>query len=389
MNDIEDKYTLLKRLTSDASAIREIIGYTENKFTSNSELTDFNQFPLPDAAFVPAWERYQEQSDAMGVFETLKSHLVQLQFPIQKNISLSDKYRAATLKGKATCGMLAETGLQLNDAEALELIIYPSIAGKIPVLIVPDNQDFCNLIRALSHKNEPINIPNSMGAAMINGINNWSRINEMKVNWTANNPFGNWNARFMKNILPNKSLYQDKIIVLSKKTYSGISSESLELTSEQWLNLSLKIRLEHECTHFFTLNQFGHMANNMHDELVADYMGITKVLGKFDARWFLKFVGLENYPKYRQGARLENYLGNPPISKKSFEVLTTIVKRAADNVALFDGHLGATKNQQERIRRLTSLCSLDLIQISSESGLEKLLLLREKIGTAKIGAIFH
>ena len=46
------------------------------------------------------------------------------------------------------------------------------------------------------------------------------------------------------------------------------------------------------------------MRNNLHDELIADYAGITAAIGHYRAAWFLRFLGLEDYPTYRPGGRL-------------------------------------------------------------------------------------
>ncbi|MBU2974986.1 DUF7005 family protein [Zobellia sp. B3R18] len=369
----EDEYRILKRYTSDALVIKEILNYTENKFIVNLDSEKFKRFSLLDDPSVQVWQEYLKQSGQIGVFETLKTHLVQLQFPIQKNISNSEEYRAATLKGLASTSMLSAIGLQLNQPHSLKLIVHECTAGKIPILIVSDNEDFSSLIRALSYRNEPVKIPGSMGAAMINGINNWSRINSIKKEWTTKNPLGSWKKEFIKNILPNKILYQDKLIILSKKPYSGISAQNIGLSLEEWLNLSLTIRKEHECAHFYTLKRFGHMANNMHDEMLADYMGITKALGKFNSDWFLKFIGLENYPEYREGGRFQNYIVKDLLSEKSIVLLRTIIKNASVNLELFDEFLGAHRNLEDRSFRLHTLCALGLLTISSEGGKDKLL----------------
>ncbi|VAW16991.1 hypothetical protein MNBD_BACTEROID03-1037 [hydrothermal vent metagenome] len=371
MTKQETKYRLSPNVTKDDTVAREISDYAENKFVAKNKY--LGSLPLSDENYVTTWERYLRESEKEGVFKTLQSYLIQFRFPIQKNISQLNNYRDATLRGMATDKMASASGLWLSDPNSLELFIYQSVAGKIPVLIVPNCEDFSHIVRALSHRNEPVHIPKSMGAAMIKGINNWGRILELKTNWMATNLSGSWSKEFIKNILPTKSLYQDKIIVLSHKPYSGVTSESLGIPYKKWIEHSLKIRLEHECTHFFTLRYYGHMANNMHDELIADYMGISKVLGKFNANWFLKFIGLENYPNYTSGARLENYLGKPSISKIGFEMLKTIVKNAAYNMAEFDESLGLHQDELDRTLRLMSLCSVNLLDIASGHGVKKLI----------------
>ena len=364
------KYDFLKNFTDDPLVIEEVLAYTKNKFTSNPVL---KKNATIDKQFIATWEAYKAESEQIGVFEMLKTKLIQFQFPIQQNISTTQEYKNATLRGKTTVYNSSATGLALNKPNGLELIIYHSIAGVIPVLIVPDVADFNAIIQALSYKNEPANIPKSMGAAFINGINNWDRINSLKKEWESDNTYGNWGDYFKEKILPKPQMYKDKIIILSTKPYSAVSANKLGLTTTMWKKYSLDIRLEHECTHLFTLKYYGEMANNMHDELLADYMGVSKVLGKFNKSWFLYFIGLEDYPNYRLGARFENYLGNPPISEKAFKLLQTIVKKAVDNLELFDNRLGKHQSTEDSVYRLTSLCSFDLIEIASDKGVDKLL----------------
>jgi hypothetical protein len=91
-------------------------------------------------------------------------------------------------------------------------------------------------------------------------------------------------------------LYQDRLIILSAGPYSNVTASNLGLTETEWQQLSLKIRLEHESTHYFTRRFFGSMRNNIADELIADYRGIVAALGYYRSDWFLHFVGLESFP---------------------------------------------------------------------------------------------
>nr|WP_194085697.1 hypothetical protein [Methylomusa anaerophila] len=100
------------------------------------------------------------------------------------------------------------------------------------------------------------------------------------------------------------------------------------------------------------------MRNNILDELIADYIGIVAA-GHYEAGWFLRFTGLENYPLYRDGGRLEIYRGNPSLSDEAFRVLQTLVKRAAENLARFDRenrmHLHKPAGQTALLAALTRL----------------------------------
>ncbi len=212
-----------------------------------------------------------------------------------------------------------------------------------------------------------------MGALFINGISNWDRIHKLKANYMKENPLGNWNRAFKNDILPNPDLYKDKIIILSKKGYSGIKNEPLGISKKAWKKSSLIIRREHECAHLFTLQYYGCMANNIHDEIIADYAGITKVLGQFNKNWFLHFMGLENYPNYRTGGRLENYQVPVPLSKEAFNGLTVMVKKISDTISGFDKMLGKIKTSTDHLYRVKSICEVDMITMASSNGLDELI----------------
>lgn len=109
------------------------------------------------------------------------------------------------------------------------------------------------------------------------------------------------------------------------------------------------------------------MGNNLLDELIADYQGIVAALGYFRADWFLHFVGLESFPNYRQGGRLENYRGNPPLSDQAFKILQNLVKTAAENLEQFHNkYFNSTPTKQESISLLMALTTLTLEELASD-----------------------
>jgi hypothetical protein len=130
----------------------------------------------------------------------------------------------------------------------------------------------------------------------------------------------------------------------------------------EWQRLSLAIRLEHECTHYFTRRLFKSMRNNLLDELIADYRGIVNAIGKYRADWFLRFLGLESFPNYREGGRLQNYRGQPPLSVGAFKILQALVKAAAENLERFDA------NQANELRTINgqALVLVALIYLTLE-----------------------
>ncbi|MDD3364347.1 MAG: hypothetical protein PHZ03_05145, partial [Syntrophomonas sp.] len=133
-------------------------------------------------------------------------------------------------------------------------------------------------------------------------------------------------------MIAHKEVYQDKFFILTNAEYSGVPADMLGLTIDKWRQLSMLIRKEHEATHYYTLRHLGSARNHLLDEFIADYMGIVAAAGQFRADWFLCFMGLENYPEFRPGGRLTNYLKNIELSAEAFDELKTCIKNAAENV---------------------------------------------------------
>jgi hypothetical protein len=155
-------------------------------------------------------------------------------------------------------------------------------------------------------------------------------------------------------------------MIVSAGPYSNVTATDLGLTADEWSRLSFTIRLEHECTHYFTRRVFGAMHNNALDELIADYVGIVAALGHFRADWFLRFMGLEASPTYREGGRLQNYRGQPPLSDAAFSILQKLVKAAAEHLESFDtAHTRELQDNADAGHMLMALTALTLEALAS------------------------
>src|SRR5439155_22406310 len=111
-------------------------------------------FPLTDEAHVAAWLGYERESRDIGVFPALQRHFVQLRFPIKAGISGEDAYRQATRKGiLEAADQYAHGAVALPRPAALPMTIVPTIAGRVPVIVVGDRNDFVRLVQAFSERN--------------------------------------------------------------------------------------------------------------------------------------------------------------------------------------------------------------------------------------------
>lgn len=319
---------ILKSYGASEKELQELLLYNNNnnKFEATCDLKN-----KVDEKFIEVWQIYKNEAEGLGSYNTLKKYMPQLNLPISEGISQTNEYKDVTLRGKSIECICNEDSLELLEPDSLELDIYQTLGGKIPILFTPNNYDFEKLVQALVYRNEPIEIPNSMGACIVKGYNNWDRVRRLREKWTKENKDGFWQEEFKK-IIPIKDLYQDKFIILSDKFYSGITPNQVGMNEEEWKKVSHFIRREHECTHYLTQRLYGSMQNKVQDEIIADFFGILEAMGEYKPLWALMFLGLENAPKYRQGGRLENYRGKPPLSDISFDILKKITVDAVMNL---------------------------------------------------------
>nr|MBA3891081.1 hypothetical protein [Gemmatimonadaceae bacterium] len=227
------------------------------------------------------------------------------------------------------------------DGPGVRIVVHATPAGRLPVVTTRARSDFELLIRALTRRNEPQQIPRSMGACIVGGYNNWSRIADLRAGWAARQRLigapddqAAWEREFQR-IVPQRDLYQDRFVILSTGPYSGTPAEALGLEAAEWLQLSHVIRLEHECAHYVTRRVLGSMRNSLLDELIADYTGIVAARGRFVPEWLLHFMGVEG-EAFRSDGRLANYRGTPALGDEAFAVLRHLVRAAARTLDAFD-----------------------------------------------------
>ncbi|HSI12930.1 MAG TPA: hypothetical protein VK961_12850 [Chthoniobacter sp.] len=353
----------LRELGAEGAVLEELLRYNESEFAHDGR-TRALRFPLADEPFVSAWERYAAEAEINGVFPTLQKKLVQLAFPIAEGVSKTDDYLAATRRGVWPSD-LATSRLQLTAPDELELHLHPTPAGRLPILIARRRADFETLLRAFSKRNEPAPVPASQGACMIAGYNNWDRIAGLRRQWESGalaDGSSTWEECFVR-LQPQKELYQDRFILLSDGGYSGVSAASIGLDEAEWRDGSLTIRREHECAHYFTKRVFSSMRNLLLDEIIADFMGIRAAAEQYRPEWFLRFMGLENFPEYREGGRLQNYLGTPPLSTEAFRILCDLMQRAAEQLRIFGEHLPNSR-ADDRGPVLMTLTSSTLVELA-------------------------
>ena len=91
--------------------------------------------------------------------------------------------------------------------------------------------------------------------------------------------------------------------------------------------------------------------NEIHDEIIADFMGLTAAFGDYDPQKFLTFLGLEKVGEYRKGGRLEIYLADTPLHGHDFDLLCDTIRAACQNIKKYYDCVS-----HDRVRTFHTLC---------------------------------
>jgi hypothetical protein len=282
------------------------------------------------------WREYAERAREAGVFAALAAVLPQLRFPVREGISQEPAYAAATRRGRFDEADAFAPGLVLERPEALVLTFTDGVAGVLPLLIAATRADFEALVRAFTERNEPREVPASMGACFVKGLNNWDRVARYRREWeAANGTAGDDDAwrEEMGRFAAQKARYQDRFVILSRGPYSGVPGGAVGVPDAEWLERSLVIRAEHESTHDLTWRLFGIVRSHATDEIVADFVGLVRAFGFYPDGIARTLLGIEDLPRFRAGGRLANYRGTPPLDGADFAEVCRLASEATRRLA--------------------------------------------------------
>ena len=254
-----------------------------------------------------------------------------------------EKYKAIVRRGEDV-EKRALTHFATSDDDRLEMADTP--AGKVCVITLFERKDFETFLQIMANRCTPKPIPISQGAAIIDGVINWEKINVHKKKFYEKeiengHLFSDWSKEF-KDFTSEKGNYLDALIVLSTSPYSGINASEAGLSDDKWLFYSMIIRKYHECTHFMCRRMFPEKIDAVWDEVVADAVGIYAAFGNYDTKMAMLFLGIDE--NGYKGGRLENYLKNDdkdPVSKK--EELNELAKRVNEMILSFSKTILANK----------------------------------------------
>lgn len=280
---------IFKELKLDGKVRSELSEYMINRFKVGNKIPE----KIDDEPFIEPWKAVIELAKSKGIEKAFNEKVPH-----------------------------GNEDIKLKSPDLVNIEIYNSVAGNIPVIYVKDENDFYELVTKIVHKGKVSPGLKKTGACFAFGINN-------------------------------------KFVILSNKPYSNVPAERLGLEEEQWRNFSVVIRREHECTHYFTKRFLGSSQNNLHDELIADFAGIYCAVGTFYADWFLIGMGIEENTGNITKGRFPVY--TLKLSDESKEALRKIMIKVARNVEIWSNKPETKK--MSRNERILFLCKNSLADL--------------------------
>lgn len=383
MNRRQQRATILFNLGATVAVADELLAYTKPlPATALAKVGELKQIPMLAEPHLAAWQTIAvEGQQHNGILSVLQKSFFQLRFPIKSGISQDIAYQRSVRGGDFSLAPPPKEGLTLKQPEQLRLVLYESLGGLVPVLLPNGRSDFVTLVQAFGFKNEPEPIPEAMGAAIISGVINWGRLHQLRTQWLeemTTNSFTEilWRQELQHHILPHKQLYQDTFIILGDGHYSQVAAWELNLSEEAWRSMSYTIRLVHEATHYLMRRLNIARPHHLLDELIADLQGIVAANGRFQADWFLRFMGLEEYPHCRETGRLHLYRGS--LSKAAFALLQRLIWQAAHNLEhIYNQQLAQLTDVRQQLQTIVALANLtleELATLTEEALLKRILL---------------
>jgi len=206
-----------------------------------------------------------------------------------------------------------------------EIVREETPAGTVPVITLGERADFELFLQIMAHRCTSAPIPPTQGAAILDGVVNWTKIREHEAAFQrAGGTSEGWSDEFAR-FTAEKANYKDALIVLSVGPYSAVSAKRAGFSEEDWLSYSHTIRKAHECTHFICRRLYPALKDAVWDELVADAVGLCAAFGTFDRALEELFLGVDETGYV--GGRLENYVDGEENRRERLDLLAGKVHR--------------------------------------------------------------
>lgn len=345
---------------------------TEASGTTLSDylVSKFRSMDPPDRALPAAdeihvrWWRDCEAANG-GNAGTLVAALPQFQVPIEDGASGSDRYAGLIRRGEVP-DRVPPVEEVFAEPAGVRWTVVDHPAGGLPVITLSDRRDFERAFRALGSRCEPVPVGPNVHALYVSGLPSPVRLREARSTFleSGGSPHA-WPDEMRRMMASDATSFHDRVILLHPASYGGLPASRVdpEMDEAAWVEASMHLRLEHEFTHHATHRLLGSYRLHAHDEVLADLMGFTAAIGRFDAELFLEGLGIDG-EQVLPDARLRTYLGD--LDPEDLPGLVRILRRAARNVQEISPRF-VEGTELDRIVDLAAMAPIGLATLADRS----------------------
>ncbi len=197
----------------------------------------------------------------------------------------------------------------MDPEDELRQVDTPS--GPIWVLFLKQRCDFETFLQIIGHKSSPAAIAPTVGAITYLGLADWGKVAAARTSYLASGG-SDWGAEFAR-LAATPGAFRSRIVVISEGPYSNIDAGRTPYGREEWLRVSRKIRLYHECAHVVCRSEMPDHILEVWDEVTADVVGLICATGAYSARLATLFLGVseDGYT----GGRITEYLNDDQMGR--------------------------------------------------------------------------
>ncbi|MEG0963153.1 MAG: hypothetical protein RSD28_03375 [Lachnospiraceae bacterium] len=258
--------------------------------------------------------------DNQNIIEELADKYYGLRLLVATGMSQSPEYKKTVLSGQLA---KQDKCLDFIGSSEDKVVQMQTSVGEIEAICLKNRGDFELFLQKIAYRCEPVAIPPEIGAMLISGVINWKKIKEHKKQYLLSGQ-EDWNAEFRK-FTTVASNFKDQVLVISNGPYSNVFPKQLGYSKSEWNEISVQIRLYHECTHYICRTKYPQTKDAVRDEVIADCIGLLGAIGKYDEILALEFLGIDIHGN-DTGGRLSFYVSSEAIEKEAMRALHLVEK---------------------------------------------------------------
>ncbi|MBP3885306.1 MAG: hypothetical protein J6D54_10300 [Olsenella sp.] len=191
-------------------------------------------------------------------------------------------------------------------SEADELRVVDTPTGPVEALFLRARADFECFLSIMLNDGALVEYDPVVRGIELRGLLDWERVRRERDTYLANGG-RKWEHEFER-LATQTRVFQSNLVVYTDGPYSDVPAGRVSFKDEEWIGVSRKIRLYHECARVVIRRAEPDGVHPIWDEVVGDVVGLLAATGSYDASMAAQFLGITplRYVGGRLGRQLED-----------------------------------------------------------------------------------